>query len=174
MKQPYATAVGVGITGGIATFLFLQIGTLLIWAAFVAWASYFAIGGSAAVIKLNVTSNVFGVVIAWLTGLAALANPGMAAPIWIGFCVLVSIVVYISLSQFEPFSSVPAATFGYATTFAFLSQTPDAFSYGKMLSFSFENVLIVVPISMVIGTLFAFVSGWLSGVLATAETETAK
>lgn len=169
MKQPYATAVGVGIVGGIATFLFLQIGTLLIWAAFVAWASYFAIGGNVPAIKLNITSNVFGVAIAWLTALAALSNPGASAPVWIGLCVFVSIVIYISLSRFEPFSSVPAATFGYAATFAFLSQTPDVFSFEKMLSASFDNVVIIVPVSMVIGTGFAFVSGWLSGVLVEAE-----
>ncbi|MBU2967324.1 DUF1097 domain-containing protein [Amphritea sp. 2_MG-2023] len=172
MKQPLATAIGVGIFGGIATAIFVQVGTLLIWAAFIAWASYFAIGGNSSVIKLNITSNVFGVIVAWLTALLVLANPSTAIPasMWVGLCVFASIVVYISASKVAIFSSIPAVTFGYATTFAFLSQTPNAFSYNKMLSANFENVLIIVPISMVIGTFFAAGSGWLSGILAGEES----
>ena len=60
MSPLLATALAVGSLGGIATWLFLSVGTLLIWAAFVAWASYFAIGGDNRAIGLNLTSNSFG------------------------------------------------------------------------------------------------------------------
>lgn len=172
MNQTTATALGVGIFGGIATFLYMSTGTVLIWAAFVAWASFFAIGGTRAVVPLNITCNLFGVVVAWIVGLLILANPfGMATPVWAGLLVLISVVVYISASVIPAFSSVPAVTFGYAATFAYISQTPDVFTVGTMLSLSFSNVLINVGLSMVGGTLFAYGSAWLSGVLAKPAAE---
>lgn len=163
MSSLFATAFGVGILGGIATWLFLSVGTILIWAAFVAWASFFAIGGDTRAIGLNLTCNAFGVFVAWIVALLVLADPlGLPAPIWVGLLVFVSVVLYISASAFAPFSSVPAVTLGYATTFAFISQTPDAFTYSALLSPGFRNVLVVVIVSMSIGTAFAFASARLS------------
>ncbi len=168
MSPLLATALAVGLLGGVATWLFLSVGTLLIWAAFVAWASYFAIGGDNRAIGLNLTSNSFGVFVAWCVALLGLANPIAALPaaIWIGFLVCVSVVLYILASRFPPFSSVPAVTFGYAATFAYLSQTPDAFTYGALLAPSFANALLVVILSMAIGTMFAAASAKLATALA--------
>lgn len=166
MSPLLATAFGVGILGGVATWLYLSVGTILIWAGFVAWASYFAIGGDTRAIGLNLTSNAFGVFVAWIVALLVLVNPlGLPAPLWVGLLVLVSVVLYISASAFAPFSSVPAVTLGYATTFAFISQTPDAFTFDALLSPSFRNVLIVVIVSMSIGTGFATASARFSAAL---------
>lgn len=164
MSSLLATALAVGLLGGTATWLFLTVGTLLIWAAFVAWASYFAVGGDNRAIPLNITSNAFGAFVAWLVALCGLANPvaAMSAPVWIGLLVFVSVVLYILASRYAPFSSVPAVTFGYATTFAYLSQTPDAFTFGALLAPSFANALPVVIVSMTIGTLFAAASAKLA------------
>lgn len=170
MSPVLATALGVGILGGIATWLFLAVGTILIWAAFVAWASYFAIGGDNRAIGLNLTSNTFGAVVAWIVALLVLANPGLPAPIWVGLLVFVSVVLYILASVVPPFSSVPAVTLGYATTFAYLSQTPGAFTYEALLSASFANVLVVVVVSMAIGTGFATASAKLSAALAAKKS----
>ena len=62
-------------------------------------------------------------------------------------------------------SSVPGTTFGYACTFAFLLQTPDRLSLDKLLSPSFANSLIVVPVSMIGGALFGFASAKLAAAL---------
>lgn len=169
MPSLFATAFGVGILGGIATWGFLWIGTILIWAAFIAWASFFAIGGDERSVGLNITSNAFGVLVAWIVALLALANPlsVLPAPVWVGFLVFVSVVLYVLSSPVQFFSSVPAVTLGYATTFAYLSQTPNAFTYDALLSAGFRNVLIVVIASMTIGTLFGFASAKLSTALAT-------
>lgn len=167
MPAVLATALGVGILGGIATWGFLAVGTILIWAAFVAWASFFAIGGDNHAFGLNITSNAFGVLVAWIVALLVLANPiGLPAPIWVGLLVFVSVVLYILASQISVFSSVPAATLGYATTFAYISQTQDAFTYDALLSASFRNVLIVIIVSMTIGTCFGYASAKLSSALA--------
>ena len=167
MNSVLATAIGVGIMGGLATFMFLSIETLLLWAAFVAWACYFALGGDRPAITLNLTSNAFGVAVAWIVALLALAKPfpTLPAPVWVGLLVALSVFLYIMASRIYIFSSVPAATLGYATTFAYISQTPGAFAYPALLSAGFQNVLIVVIVSMSIGTGFAVASAKLSAAL---------
>ena len=57
------------------------------------------------------------------------------------------------------FASVPGTTYGYACTFAYLLQTPDKLNLDTLTSVTMSNALIVVIISMVIGAIFAFVSG---------------
>ncbi|MFJ5297119.1 DUF1097 domain-containing protein [Pseudomonas sp. SLFW] len=167
MSPILATAIGVGILGGVASWFFLSVGTILLWAAFVAWASYFAVGGDTRAIWLNLTSNAFGVLVAWIVALLALTSPAatLGAPLWVGLLVAGSVFLYIMASRFSAFSSVPAATLGYATTFAYISQTPGAFAYPALLSAGFQNVLLLVIVSMSIGTAFAFGSARLSAAL---------
>lgn len=104
-------------------------------------------------------------------GLLILANPfpGLGTPMWVRLLVFVSVVLYISASVIPAFSSVPAVTFGYAATFAYITQTPDAFSYGAMLWPSLANVLVVITVSMIIGTFFAAASAKDSAALAAEE-----
>ena len=167
MSPILATAIGVGILGGVASWFFLSVGTILLWAAFVAWASYFAVGGDTRAIWLNLTSNAFGVVVAWIVALLALSSPSitLGTPLWVGVLVACSVFLYIMASRFAAFSSVPAVTLGYATTFAYISQTPGAFAYPALMSAGFQNVLILVIVSMSIGTAFAFASARLSAAL---------
>ncbi|GGF68143.1 hypothetical protein GCM10007301_29780 [Azorhizobium oxalatiphilum] len=174
MSSVLATALAVGLLGGAATWLFLSVGTLLIWAAFVAWASYFAVGGDNRAIPLNITSNAFGAVMAWLVAVLGLANPlaAMPLPVWLGLLVFASVVIYILASRFAPFSSVPAVTFGYATTFAYLSQTPGAFTHAALFSLTLANALPIVVISMTIGTLFAAASAKLAAGLTSVPATT--
>jgi hypothetical protein len=42
MSSLVALALSVGVLGGIAAWLFLTVGAILIWAAFVAWACFFS------------------------------------------------------------------------------------------------------------------------------------
>jgi hypothetical protein len=170
MSPIRATAIGVGILGGVATWLFLSVGTLLLWAAFVAWASYFALGGDRRAISLNLTSNAFGVLVAWIVALLALSGPSAAltTPVWVGLLVACSVFLYIMASSISIFSSVPAVTLGYATTFAYISQTPGAFDYSTLLSVGFQNVLVVI-VSMSIGTGFAVASAKLSTALTARQ-----
>lgn len=163
-----ATALGVGIVGGIATMFYTSIGTILIWAGFVAWACFFAIGGDKAALKTTIICNAFGVVIASLTAIMILAvplGPVLGDNLWTSLAVFISIVVYISLSRIPAFSNIPAATFGYATAFAYLVQTPGMFSLEALTSLSFANSMIVLPVSMTLGALFGMASGKLSAAL---------
>jgi len=79
--------------------------------------------------------------------------------------VFITVVIYILASQIPALASVPGTTFGYACTFAFLLQTPDRLALPKLLSASFDNSLVVVPVSMVAGALFGFASAKLAAAL---------
>ena len=162
MNAIVATAVSVGVLGGIATWLFLSIGSILIWAAFAAWACYFHSGGDQAALKSTIICNILGVVAAWVAALVILAIPlaeVLTLPVWAGIVVIITVAIYILLAQIEVFASVPGTTYGYACTFAFLLQTPDKLNIDTLTSVTMSNALIVVVISMVIGAIFAFVSG---------------
>jgi|TARA_B100000029_G_scaffold502578_1_gene578080 hypothetical protein len=162
MNAIVATAVSVGVLGGIATWLFLSIGSILIWAAFAAWACYFHSGGDQAALKSTIICNILGVVAAWVAALVILAIPlaeVLTLPVWAGIVVIITVAIYILLAQVEVFASVPGTTYGYACTFAYLLQTPDKLNLDTLTSATMSNALIVVIISMVIGAIFAFVSG---------------
>jgi len=162
MNAIVATAISVGVLGGIATWLFLSVGSILIWAAFAAWACYFHSGGDEAALKSTISCNILGVVAAWVAALVILAIPladVLTLPVWAGIVVIITVAIYILLAQVELFSSVPGTTYGYACTFAYLLQTPDKLSQEALTSVTMSNALIVVIISMVIGAIFAFASG---------------
>jgi len=162
MSSLVALALSVAVLGGVAAWLFLSVGSILIWAAFVAWACFFHSGGDVPALKSTIISNIFGVVAAWVAALVILSVPMAATltlPVWAGIVVAITIFIYILMSKIEVFASIPGSTYGYACTFGFLLQTPEKLSMEALTSVSMSNALIVVPISMVIGALFAFVSG---------------
>jgi len=169
MKQINATAFSVGIVGAICTWFFLSVGTILVWAAFVSWACFFHSGGDNAALKSTIFSNIFGCFIGWLGALTLLVVPGAALStpeIWAGAIVFLTVVIYILASQFPPLASVPGTTYGYACTFAYLLQTPGKLDPATMTSASFANVIVVVPVSMVLGALFGYASAKLAATLS--------
>lgn len=168
MTSLIALTVSIGVLAGIATWFFLWAGSILIWAAFVAWACYFHSGANEAALKSTIISNIFGVICAWVAAIIILVIPlaeALTLPVWAAIVVAVTVAIYTLASKVEVLSSIPGTTYGYACTFAFLLQTPERLSTDMLFSASLSNALIVVPISMVIGALFGFATGKLTGVL---------
>ena len=62
MSSLVALSLSIGLLGGVATLIFLKVGGLLIWAAFIAWACFFATGGNTEALKNTIVCNVFGAV----------------------------------------------------------------------------------------------------------------
>ena len=154
--------ISIGLLAGVATWIFLSVGTILIWAAFAAWACYFHNGGDGAALKSTIICNIFGVVVAWIAAIIILAIPlaeTLTLPVWAAIVVAVTVAIYTKMADIPVLSSIPATTYGYACTFAFLLQTPDKLSLGSLTSPSFDNALVVVIVSMVIGALFGMATG---------------
>ena len=83
-----ALALSIGLLGGVATYLYLSDPLVLglqIWAAFIAWASFYHCGGKIQGFISSVLANLWGVLWGALT-LIAFSNLdlGLAPPIWAG------------------------------------------------------------------------------------------
>lgn len=168
MTTLVALAISIGVLGGVVTWLFLTLGSMLIWAAFVAWACYFHSGGDNDALKSTIVSNVFGVIVAWIAALVLLGIPladTLTLPVWAGIVVGATVIALVLAAHVKALSSIPGAVYGYACTFAFLLQTPGALDTGALTSASLDNALIGVAIAMVVGALFGFGSGKLAGAL---------
>ena len=74
------------------------------------------------------------------------------------------------VASIEPLSVVPANVYGYAATVAYsLHQATDAEAgmgpLANLASGSFQNPLVLLIVSMVIGAIFGFLSGKLAGAM---------
>ncbi len=172
MSALVATALSVGVLAGIATWAFLTVGSILIWAAFVAWACFFHCGGDTAALKTTIVGNIFGVIAGWVAALLILYVPlagPLTLPVWAGIVVVVTVIIVCLASAIPLLASIPATVYGYACAFAFLLQTPEKLTQAALIAPNFDNVLVNVIVSMVIGALFGWASGQLAGVLTKTE-----
>lgn len=161
MSKTTSLAISVSICGFFAVWFYLSVGNLLVWAGFVAWACFFALGGNAAAFRTTVICNAFGVFVASTAAVIIVTVPMgdvLGAEVWPALMVALTIAAYILASRIPAFSNIPATTFGYAATFAYLLQTPDRFSAQALLSPTFMSAYLVLPVSMFIGACFAFAS----------------
>lgn len=166
-------ALVAGAMAAGLVWLFVTTGTILVWAVFLGWASFAAIGGEDKHIGLNIASNFLGSLMAWLVAVLALVNPApqiFSFAAWIAILAGLSVVAYILASRFKMVSSVPAASIAYAGTFSYVVHGEGAFTLESLLSVSFQNALIIVPISMAIGTLAALLVGKVVGALASRKS----
>ncbi|MBS1161175.1 MAG: hypothetical protein H6R15_3594 [Proteobacteria bacterium] len=171
MSQLAALSLSIGLLGGIATWAFLSVGGVLIWAAFVAWGCFFHTGGDVNALRGTIVGNLFGAVVATVAALVILTVPGAATlglPLWAGIVVAITAWGICIAANIKLFSVIPANVYGYACTFAFLLQTPDKLTPAALTSLSMDNGLIAVGLSMVIGALLGFVSGKLGAALTKA------
>jgi hypothetical protein len=67
-------------------------------------------------------------------------------------------------------SIVPATFYGFASTFAYLSLVPGAFTIRAMTGLNWKNAAVAVPISLLIGTGLGIAQGWLARVLVGYKT----
>jgi Protein of unknown function (DUF1097) len=168
MSQLVALSVSIGLLGGIATILYLNLG-LLIWAGFIAWACFFHSGGDGNALRNTIVGNAFGAFCAWVAALIILHFPladSLTLPVWAGIVVGLTVMAMCLAAHIKAFSVIPASVYGYAATFAYLLQTADTMTKDKLMSASMANALLVVIISMAIGALFGLASGKLGGALA--------
>ncbi|BBE72543.1 DUF1097 domain-containing protein [Oharaeibacter diazotrophicus] len=167
MNLVTALAVVIGVLGAVATYLFLGpaggLG-LQIWAAFIAWAAFFHSGGGEAALKTNIPAHIWGSLCATVA-LILVTNVGIGelpvtAAVWVG----VTVFVMIAGAHLPVFAQIPSAVYGYASTagFALLANKLDALTSLAPGSSPF----VTISLSMIIGSLFGYVSGKVAGALA--------
>ena len=161
MSSLVALSVSIGVLGGVATILYLNVG-LLIWAGFLAWACYFHAGGNDAALKNTIVCNAFGSFCAWVAALIILSFPladSLTLPVWAGIVVGLTVMGMCLAAHIPALSAIPASVYGYASTFAYLLQTQGALTRDNLMSAGMANAFILVVVSMALGAVFGMVSG---------------
>ena len=173
MPQLLSLSLSIAVLGAIWAFLALGplSGIVLVWAGFVAWGCFFHTGGDDKALTKTIAGNIYGIVIAWIALLVIVNVP--VAPlgtVWPAIVVGVTVFLLVIVASVEPLSAVPANVYGYASTVAYsLHQATDAEAgmgpLANLASGSFQNPLVLLIVSMVIGAIFGFLSGKLAGAM---------
>ena len=163
MKNINALAISISVLGALATFLALGplSGVYLIWAAFVAWGAFYALGADIAALQKLIVCGIFGALVAWGVAVLILAVPlagPLGLPLWAALAVGLGVVVVVLAANVSALATIPATVFGFASTFAYLLQTPDVLNLDVLLSASLKNSLIVISLSVVVGAVFGLLS----------------
>ena len=167
MNSLTALSLSIGVLAGLATFLAVGplAGVFFIWAATIAWAAYFALGGDDDAAKNIAICGIFGVLMAWY---AAVQLTNISADATLGFPAMAAIVVTISVivsclaANLKVLSCIPATVLGYSATFAYMLQTPDILSKDVLLAVAWNNPLIVISFSLIVGIGFGIASAKLA------------
>lgn len=168
MNLVTALAIVIGALSVLITWLMTgggPLSMLSLWAAFIAWGSFFNQGGGEGGLQKSLLAAIWGAICATialvLANSGALAGlGGLALPVIVG----ATVALMVLGAHVPVFSAIPAAVYGYAATAAFAlmgNHVGDALS----MSISTMPALNVIA-SMVVGGLFGYVSEKIAGSLA--------
>ena len=167
-----AAAAAAAIVAAAAVLAFSLMPELLVWAAFIGWASYDHSGANPQALLRSSAGLVFGVLMAWIVAIVVASG---TLPLGVSLASAVSAAiasfVIVLASRVPLVSVVPAAFYGFASTFAYASLAPGAFAISAAAKLDGHNALVVVPASLLIGTALGAAHGWLAKVLAAVRTE---
>ena len=170
-----AAALAAALVAAASVLAFSAMPHLFVWAAFIGWASYDHSGATPQAALRSSAALVFGVVMAWAVALVVTAgtlplNTPLATAVTAG---IASFLIVLA-SAAPILSTVPATFYGFASTFAYLSLVPGAFTINAMTAFDWENIIVAMPISLLIGSCLGIAQGRLAQALAAGKTATAR
>jgi hypothetical protein len=165
MSKLFVLSLTIGVLAAIWTFLALGplAGYVLIWAAFISWACFFAVGGDDKALAKTIAGNIWGAFLAWvaLTIIVNVPVPALGNA-WPALVVGATVFVLVIAATVDLLSAVPAGVLGYATTAGYTLTQPGVTD--KLMTAEIGHPFIIVVISMVIGALL----GWLSAKISAA------
>jgi Protein of unknown function (DUF1097) len=165
-----AAALAAALVAAASVLAFSTLPALLVWAAFIGWASYDHSGATPRAAMRSSVALVFGVVMAWAVALVVAGRLlPLSAPLATAITAGVASFLIVLASAGPILSVVPATFYGFASMFAYLSLVPGAFTIGAMTGLSWKNAIVVVPLSLLIGTGLGITQGWLAKVLAARD-----
>ena len=151
MKKLDAYSVSIGVLGTIDTYLTATLILVPVWVTFIAWASFFILGGKFSGLIQSAASNLTGITIASLTLLTISIlgeNPVVAA-----ICVGVGSAAMVQVSKISLLTAIPAIVWGFASTVGTTIAT------GKPITTAgLENPGLVAAAAMILGGVFGYLS----------------
>ncbi|WP_298937653.1 DUF1097 domain-containing protein [uncultured Ruegeria sp.] len=172
MTQLNSMALALAICGALATFSFMQFGgSLSLWAAFVAWASFFHSGGQISNVRSTLAAALFGTALGGITMYLITGTPVggiLGVPVWAAVVVFVSAGIAVLTSRFAILAAVPITMHALACVAAFVILNEAGGP--ALLSGSIDtNAILNIGLSMAIGVGFAVATATLAGVFAKSE-----
>ncbi len=165
MSKLIALAVSIAVLGGVWAFLALGplAGNVLVWAGFIAWGCYFALGADSTALQKTIVGMTYGAVIAGIALALVGANPlGLAGAAGPAVYIAVTVFLLVIVANIPLLSAVPANVYGYAATAAYALQTTNA---GSVSAMNLTNPVLLVIVSTILGAIFGMVSGKVAGML---------
>src|SRR6266702_4631109 len=151
MKKPEAYTVSIGLLAVADTWLTGTVFPVPVWVTFIAWASFFVVGGGSAGFVQSVASNLTGLVIASLSLLAIASSsetPAIAA-----ICVGIGSAAMVQASKLKLLKVLPAVVWGFASTVGTTVATGHAIT-----TVGIHNPALVAAAALITGAAFGFVS----------------
>jgi Protein of unknown function (DUF1097) len=165
-----AAALAAALVAAAAVLAFSQMPEPFVWAAFIGWASYDHSGATPQAALRSSAALVFGVAIAWAVALVLAAGTlPLGVPLATAIAAGIASFLIVLASAAPILSVVPATFYGFASMFAYLSLIPGAFTISALTALKWENAIVALPISLLIGTGLGAVQGWLAKVLVGSE-----
>jgi hypothetical protein len=169
-----AAALAAALVAAASVLAFSAMPALFVWAAFIGWASYDHSGATLQAALRSSAALVFGVVMAWAVAVVVAAGiPPLSASLATAVTAGIASFLIVLASAGPILSIVPATFYGFASTFAYLSLVPGAFTINAMTGLNLKNAIVAVPISLLIGTGLGIAQGWLASVLAAGKARAA-
>ncbi len=167
MNSLTALSLSIGVLAGLATFLAVGplAGIFLIWVATISWAAYFALGGDDAAAKNTVVCSIFGVCMATYAAIEITSigpDAMLGFPMTAALIVTITVIVSCLAANIPALACIPATVLGYSATFGYVLQTPDILSKDVLMSLSWNNPVLIISCSLIVGVAFGIGSGKLA------------
>ncbi|HEY9265333.1 MAG TPA: DUF1097 domain-containing protein [Mycobacterium sp.] len=158
MDSRSALTLSIGVLGGVAVAFTATVITVPIWVVFLAWASFFFVGGGPAGWIRSVLSNLVGVAIACASLFAAyLLGGGLTLT---AVAVGVGSALMVQASWIGMLSTTPAVVVGFASTVSTVAGT------GQLVTAtSISHPGLVAAMACVLGATFGIASEYLAKVM---------
>jgi hypothetical protein len=170
MSLATARAVCLGLIGGTMAVLFYTQG-LVVWAGFIAWASFLESGGDGAALKKTITGNLIGAVVGWVA-LVVMLYLTIPVGTWLwmprtGFTLALALLVLALAANMMRMASIPSALYGFAAVLGVSAAAVPAWVSGqRLIALRQYNPVVATILSMVGGALCAYVADKLAARLA--------
>ncbi|MBW4529033.1 MAG: DUF1097 domain-containing protein [Phormidium tanganyikae FI6-MK23] len=151
MKKLDAYSVSIGVLGAVDTYLTATLILVPVWVTFIAWASFFILGGKSSGLKQSISSNLTGIAIASLTLLSASALGGHT--LIVAICVGVGSAAMVQVSKVPLLRAIPAIVWGFASLVGTTIATGKAITTPGL-----ENPTLVAAAAMILGGIFGYLS----------------
>ncbi|TQR88502.1 DUF1097 domain-containing protein [Mycobacterium hodleri] len=158
MDSRTALTLSIGVLGGLAVALTADVITVPIWVVFLAWASFFFVGGGVAGWVRSVSSNIVGVVIASASLFAAHLMGGslLVTAIAVG----VGSAVMVQASWVPLLATTPAVVVGFASTVSTVAERGHDVTVTTI-----SHPGLVAAVACILGASFGLLSEYLATVM---------